>query len=76
MAKEGGCVDTFCLMIDKLICGRALTRWEEGPGAASDRGFFPTPHQAPYRGAAEVTVRYYIQENSIFHQCIREKAAF
>lgn len=76
MAKQGGFVDTNCLMLDKLACGRALSRWSEGPGVASDRSLFASIRNAPYGTVSEATVNYYIRENSIFHQFIKTDAKF
>ena len=76
MAKQGGFVDTNCLILDKLLCGRALSRWTEGPGMASDRALFAAIRQAPHGEVAEATVRYYIRPNSIFHQFIQTEAVF
>ena len=73
---EVHCVDTNCLILDKLLCGRALSRWTEGPGMASDRALFAAIRQAPHGEVAEATVRYYIRPNSIFHQFIQTEAVF
>lgn len=76
MAEQGGFVDTNCLMIDKLACSQALTRWAEGPGLASDRGFFAAIRDAPHGEVTEATVRYYIRESNILRQFIKSNAVF
>jgi hypothetical protein len=76
MAKQGGFVDTNCLMIDKLHCGRALPLWSEGPGMTADRSFFSAIRNAPYGEVAEATVRYYIRKDSILHSFIASNARF
>lgn len=76
MAKQGGFVDTGSLMLDKLICARALALWAEGPGVTADRKLFAAIRNAPYGKVDRPTVRYYIRETSIFHHFIKTNAVF
>jgi hypothetical protein len=80
MAKQGGFVDTNCLMLDKIICCRVLGRWAESgtgkPGLTADRNLFSAIHQAPHGRVDQPTLRYYIRETSIFHHFIKTNAVF
>lgn len=75
-AGQGGFVDTNCLMVDKIICARALGRWSESetgkPGLTADRNFFSAIREAPHGVVAEPTVRYAIRPTNVLHTFLRE----
>lgn len=78
-AAQGGFVDTNCLMVDKVICARALGRWSESgtgkPGLTADRNFFSAIREAPHGVVAEPTVRYAIRRTNVLHTFLRDASA-
>jgi hypothetical protein len=73
---QGGMVDPNCLLIDKVICARALGRWSEGPGDMSDRAFFAAIKEAPHGRVERATVRYGIRPTNVLHGFIRDGVEF
>lgn len=78
-AAQGGFVDTNCLMVDKIVCARALGRWSESgtgkPGLTADRNFFSAIREAPHGRVNEPTVRYAIRPTNVLHNFLRQSAA-
>jgi hypothetical protein len=77
-ADQGGFVDTNCLMVDKIICARALGLWSESgtgkPGLTADRNFFSAIRKAPHGVVEEPTVRYVIRPTNVLHTFIKQHA--
>ncbi len=73
---QGGMVDPNCLLIDKVACARAIGRWSEGPGVASDRAFFAAIREAPHGRVERATVRYGIRPTNVMHGFIRDNVEF
>jgi hypothetical protein len=77
-AEHGGFVDTNCLMVDKIICARALGRWSESgtgkPGLTADRNFFSAIREAAHGIVDEPTVRYAIRPTNVLHTFLKQHA--
>jgi hypothetical protein len=75
-AAQGGFVDTNCLMVDKIVCARALGRWSESgtgkPGLTADRNFFGAIKDAPHGVVEEPTVRYAIRPTNVLHTFLKQ----
>lgn len=75
-AAQGGFIDTNCLMVDKVICARALGRWSESgtgkPGLTADRNFFAAIREAAHGAVAEATVRYAIRPTNVLHTFLKQ----
>jgi len=75
-AAQGGLVDPNCLLVDKLLAGRAFGRWAEGPGVTSDRAFFAAIRQAAHGRVERASVRYGIRPNNVLNKFLREGTEF
>lgn len=75
-AKDGGFVDTNCLLIDKVRAGRPLGRWAEGPRHHSDRRFFLAIKDLPHGVVDRPTIRYGIRWHNVICKFIRDGVEF
>jgi hypothetical protein len=77
---QGGFVDPNCLLLDKIICARFLSRWSETgtaqAGITADRHVFAAIRDLPHGHVAMPTVLYGIRKTSIFHQFISDDIRF
>jgi len=79
-AAQGGFVDPNCLLLDKVICARFLSRWSETgssqAGVTADRHFFAAIRDLPHGCVAKPTVLYGIRSTSIFHHFMKHDVKF
>jgi hypothetical protein len=75
-ASQGGMVDPNCLMIDKVLAGRPLGRWSEGPDWRADRTFFEGIKDLPHGMVPRATVRYRLKAKHVLRDFIRDGVEF